>query len=260
MRRSSTSSVLTRWPPRGRVEWTAFASSAHLALASLLRGDLARALRRANQALAIAERRGWARSEPAAVASCVLAAICIQRDQLRRGRTPHRPGERGGARHTRAAAPGRPRPQSRAAVERPRRARRRTRPPPRRRASSSETGRCRRRSRAADRRGRAPGRGDGRARGRPRAARACDRGARWPSPTRWPGWICWTARRRRRARRSPRTWTTWTRATGRPCRYAPRPGCSTRWPSTLWPSTRPPRTRWNEHSTSPSRQGCAGCS
>ncbi|MGZ4270035.1 MAG: LuxR C-terminal-related transcriptional regulator [Solirubrobacteraceae bacterium] len=63
-------------------EWTAFASSAHLALASLLRGDLARSQRRANQALDIAERRGWARSEPAATASCVLAAICIQRDQL----------------------------------------------------------------------------------------------------------------------------------------------------------------------------------
>ena len=56
-------------------EWTAFASSAHLALASLLRGDLARSLRRATQALDIAERRGWARSEPAAAAYCVLAAI-----------------------------------------------------------------------------------------------------------------------------------------------------------------------------------------
>jgi LuxR family maltose regulon positive regulatory protein len=64
------------------VEWTAFASSAYLSLASLLRGDLARALRRANQALAAAGRRGWARSEPAATASCVLAGICIQRDQL----------------------------------------------------------------------------------------------------------------------------------------------------------------------------------
>ena len=63
------------------VEWTAFASCAYLALASLLRGDLARSLRRANQALAIGERRGWSRSEPAAVAACALAAICIQRDQ-----------------------------------------------------------------------------------------------------------------------------------------------------------------------------------
>ena len=64
------------------VEWTAFASSAHLALASALRGDVARSLRRANQALGIADRRGWARSEPAAVAYCALAAVCIQRDQL----------------------------------------------------------------------------------------------------------------------------------------------------------------------------------
>jgi LuxR family maltose regulon positive regulatory protein len=64
------------------VEWTAFAASAHLALASLMRGDLGRALRRAHQALEMAERCGWTRSEPAAAASCVLAAICIQRDQL----------------------------------------------------------------------------------------------------------------------------------------------------------------------------------
>jgi LuxR family maltose regulon positive regulatory protein len=64
------------------VEWTAFASTAHLALASLLRGDLARSLRRANQALDIGKRRGWSRSEPAAVACSVLAAVCIQRDQL----------------------------------------------------------------------------------------------------------------------------------------------------------------------------------
>jgi LuxR family maltose regulon positive regulatory protein len=64
------------------VEWTAFASSAHLALASLLRGDVVRALRRADQTLAIADRRGWTRSEPAGGAYSVLAAVCIQRDQL----------------------------------------------------------------------------------------------------------------------------------------------------------------------------------
>jgi LuxR family maltose regulon positive regulatory protein len=63
-------------------EWTVFASTAHLALASVFRGDFARALRRANQTLAIAESRGWARSEPAAAAYSVLAAVCIQRDQL----------------------------------------------------------------------------------------------------------------------------------------------------------------------------------
>ncbi len=64
------------------VEWTAFASSAHLALASLLRGDVPRSLRRAHQALDMAEHCGWTRSEPAGAASCVLAAVCIQRDQL----------------------------------------------------------------------------------------------------------------------------------------------------------------------------------
>jgi LuxR family transcriptional regulator, maltose regulon positive regulatory protein len=64
------------------IEWTAFASSAYLALASVLRGDLARSLRRANQALDMGKRRGWSRSEPAAVASCVLAAVCIHRDEL----------------------------------------------------------------------------------------------------------------------------------------------------------------------------------
>jgi LuxR family transcriptional regulator, maltose regulon positive regulatory protein len=63
-------------------EWTSFAATAHLALASVFRGDIARAVRRANQTLAIAERRGWARSEPAAAAYSVLAAVCIQRDQL----------------------------------------------------------------------------------------------------------------------------------------------------------------------------------
>ena len=64
------------------IEWTAFAASAHLGLAGVLRGDFARALRRAHQALAIADRRGWARSEPAGAAYCVLAAVCLQRAQL----------------------------------------------------------------------------------------------------------------------------------------------------------------------------------
>ncbi len=64
------------------VEWIAFASCAYLALASLLRGDLARSVRRANQALDMGTRRGQSRSEPAAVAASVLCAVCIQRDQL----------------------------------------------------------------------------------------------------------------------------------------------------------------------------------
>ena len=237
------------------VEWTAFASSAHLGLASVLRGDLARALRRAHQALDIAERRGWARSEPAG------RRLLRARRRLPPARSAATRPNASSARPARRCATHasgrscRPRPQSRAAVERPRRARRRTRPPARdaraaRRLAAAGGGR-----RAPDR----PGRRSWRRRpGSPRPARALlarrDRGARWPSPTRWPGWICWTARRRRPARRSPRTWMTWTRATGRPCRYAPRPGCSTRWPWTRSPSTRPPRSRWNARSTWPSRQ------
>jgi LuxR family transcriptional regulator, maltose regulon positive regulatory protein len=63
-------------------DWTALASAAHLALAGLFRGELARAVRRADETLAIAERRGWARSEPAAAAYSVLAAVCLQRDQV----------------------------------------------------------------------------------------------------------------------------------------------------------------------------------
>jgi LuxR family maltose regulon positive regulatory protein len=63
-------------------EWTALASTAHLALVALFRGELARAVRRADETLAIAERRGWARSEAAAAAYSVRAAVCIQRDRL----------------------------------------------------------------------------------------------------------------------------------------------------------------------------------
>jgi LuxR family maltose regulon positive regulatory protein len=63
-------------------DWTALASTAHLALAGLFRGELARALRRAEETLAIAEHCGWARSEPAAAAYSVLAAVCLLRDEV----------------------------------------------------------------------------------------------------------------------------------------------------------------------------------
>jgi LuxR family transcriptional regulator, maltose regulon positive regulatory protein len=63
-------------------EWTMLASAAHLALAGVFGGEIARALRRANEALAIAERCGWSGSQPAAVAHEVLAAIHIQRNEL----------------------------------------------------------------------------------------------------------------------------------------------------------------------------------
>jgi LuxR family maltose regulon positive regulatory protein len=63
-------------------ERTVLGATAYLALASLLRDELTRAVRRAEEALAIAERHGWARAEPAGVALCVLAAVSIQRHQL----------------------------------------------------------------------------------------------------------------------------------------------------------------------------------
>jgi LuxR family transcriptional regulator, maltose regulon positive regulatory protein len=63
-------------------ERAALGATAYLALASLLRNELARAVRRAEEALAIAERGGWGRSEPAGVALCVLAAVAIQRHRL----------------------------------------------------------------------------------------------------------------------------------------------------------------------------------
>ena len=102
------------------VEWTAFASSA-LPRAGQPAARRSRALpaprqpgaghRQAPRLVAIGTRgrrllRARSRLHPAR--------------STRRGRTPHRPGERGVARHTRAAARCRPRPQSRAAVERPR--------------------------------------------------------------------------------------------------------------------------------------------
>jgi LuxR family maltose regulon positive regulatory protein len=63
-------------------EWTMLVSAAHLGLAGALGGEVARASRRAHEALAIAERRGWAGSQPEALAHEVLAAIHIQRNEL----------------------------------------------------------------------------------------------------------------------------------------------------------------------------------
>jgi LuxR family transcriptional regulator, maltose regulon positive regulatory protein len=60
-------------------DWTALAAVAHLAVARAFRGDIMRALRHADQAVSLAERRGWGRSEPAGAAYCVQAAVAIQR-------------------------------------------------------------------------------------------------------------------------------------------------------------------------------------
>jgi LuxR family transcriptional regulator, maltose regulon positive regulatory protein len=63
----------------GDGDWTALAALAHLGVARAFRGEVARALRHADDAVALAERRGWTRSEPAGAAYCVQAAVAIQR-------------------------------------------------------------------------------------------------------------------------------------------------------------------------------------
>ena len=63
----------------GETDWTALAAGAHLAIARAFRGEIVRALRHADAAVVLAERRGWARSEPAGAAYCVQAAVAIQR-------------------------------------------------------------------------------------------------------------------------------------------------------------------------------------
>jgi len=68
----------------GGNDWTALAATAHLAVAHAFRGELQRALRRADEAVTLAVRRGWGRSEPAGAAYCVQAAIAIQRGQRER--------------------------------------------------------------------------------------------------------------------------------------------------------------------------------
>jgi LuxR family transcriptional regulator, maltose regulon positive regulatory protein len=60
-------------------DWTALAAAAHLAVARAFRGELPRALRHADEAVKLAARRGWRRSELAGAAYCVQAAVAIQR-------------------------------------------------------------------------------------------------------------------------------------------------------------------------------------
>jgi LuxR family transcriptional regulator, maltose regulon positive regulatory protein len=62
-------------------DWTALAATAHLAVALAFRGEILRAARHADEAVRLAVRRGWGRSEPAGAAYCVQAAIAIQRGQ-----------------------------------------------------------------------------------------------------------------------------------------------------------------------------------
>jgi LuxR family maltose regulon positive regulatory protein len=63
-------------------DWIALAAGAHLAIARTFRGELPRALTQAERSVALAERRGWARSGPAGAAYLVLASVAIQRGLL----------------------------------------------------------------------------------------------------------------------------------------------------------------------------------
>ena len=68
-------------------DWTALAATAHLAVARAFRGEIRRALRHADEAVRLAVRRGWGRSEPAGAAYCVQAAVAIQRGQREEAET-----------------------------------------------------------------------------------------------------------------------------------------------------------------------------
>ena len=176
-----------------------------------------------------------------------------------RGRTPRRPGRRGGARHPRAAAAGLPRPQSRAAVERPRRSCRCTGPPARhpragRGLAAAGAGR-----RAPDRPGGPLGRGDR----EPAAARALLAPASASSPA-VANALARLYLLDEEAEAARATLAAHLDALdarhGASLPTRAEAACSTRSPWTPSPSTRPPRSRWNALSTWPSRQGYAGCS
>jgi LuxR family transcriptional regulator, maltose regulon positive regulatory protein len=62
-----------------QMDWTAIAAGAHLAAARAFRGEIPRAVRRAREAIALAERRGWSRAGPAGTAYTVQASVALQR-------------------------------------------------------------------------------------------------------------------------------------------------------------------------------------
>jgi LuxR family transcriptional regulator, maltose regulon positive regulatory protein len=63
----------------GRLDWTCLAADAGLAIVHCFRGEVTQALRNADAAIALAERRGWTRSEPAGMAYVALAASALHR-------------------------------------------------------------------------------------------------------------------------------------------------------------------------------------
>jgi LuxR family maltose regulon positive regulatory protein len=60
-------------------DWLALVASAHLAVVAMFRSEHARAARRANEARAVAERRGWVSAWPTGVAFGVAAGLSMQR-------------------------------------------------------------------------------------------------------------------------------------------------------------------------------------
>ena len=186
----------------GADDWTALAAGAHLAVARAFRGELAARAAPRRRGRRLAERRGWARSEPAGAAYCVQAAVAIQRGPPRRGRGARGARLRGAARDARAPAARGACPQSRAAAARRRRARGGARRP---------AGRARRGRRLAAARpaggpaarpgGAAARRASASASGRARCSSAPSARPRRRSrsPTPWPGCACWRATRARRA-------------------------------------------------------------
>jgi LuxR family transcriptional regulator, maltose regulon positive regulatory protein len=63
-------------------DWLVLLASAHLAVVAMFRSEHPRAARRADEARAVAERRGWVRAWPAGVAFGVTAALSMHRGHL----------------------------------------------------------------------------------------------------------------------------------------------------------------------------------
>ena len=59
-------------------DWIALAARAYLAVARAIRGEVPRAVHHAEDALDLAQRRGWARTEPAGASYLVLAALAVE--------------------------------------------------------------------------------------------------------------------------------------------------------------------------------------
>ena len=64
-------------------EWLALTASAHLAVLAMFRSEFARATRRSQEALDIAERRGWTATGPAGAAFGVASGLAMQRGDRR---------------------------------------------------------------------------------------------------------------------------------------------------------------------------------